>query len=80
MTEHKATPEQFKQRPNEDDLNESFDRWWRNEGSAMRPGPKEDLEEHVQRISRIAWLNGAYLALWHPSVCHALDQVRREAQ
>jgi hypothetical protein len=75
MTEHNA-----KQQPNEDDLNESFDRWWRNEGSAMRPGPKEDPEEHVQRISRIAWLNGAYVAHWHPSVCRPLDQVRQEAQ
>ena len=74
MTDHKATPKQFKQQPNEDDLNKSFDRWWGNEGSAIRPGPKEDQSEYAQRISRIAWLNGAYVAHWHSSTCRALDQ------
>lgn len=41
----------------------NFETWWRDEGSAMRPMPGEDEEEHAKRIARIAWSNGAYCAL-----------------
>lgn len=37
-----------------------FNDWWRNEGSGMAPFPGEDAETHVLRVSKIAWLNGAY--------------------
>lgn len=40
----------------------SFETWWHNEGSAMRPLPDEDAEAHVHRITAIAWANGAYCA------------------
>ena len=43
------------------DLTE-FMTWWHDEGSAMRPLPNEDVEEHAKRIVRIAWLNGAFKA------------------
>ena len=39
-----------------------FDVWWFNEGSGIRPIEKEDAEEHCRRVSRIAWLNGAFNA------------------
>jgi hypothetical protein len=39
----------------------SFDRWWSEEGSAMRPMPTEDVEEFAKRVSQIAWSNGAYI-------------------
>lgn len=38
----------------------AFDEWWNNEGSGMPPLTGEDAETHVHRISRIAWLNGAF--------------------
>lgn len=37
-----------------------FDKWWTDEGSALRPLEGEDAEEHAHRVSRIAWVNGAY--------------------
>ena len=40
----------------------SFERWWRDEGSAMRPSPGEDAEEHAKRVSQIAWLNGEFVS------------------
>ncbi len=43
-----------------DGIEEQFDVWWHNEGSAMRPLPNEDAEEHAKRVSKVAWLNGAY--------------------
>jgi hypothetical protein len=39
---------------------QKFAVWWHEEGSAMRPLPGEDAEEHVLRVSQIAWTNGAY--------------------
>ena len=33
----------------------SFDEWWNNEGSALRPLDCEDTEIHAYRISNIAW-------------------------
>lgn len=38
----------------------AFDKWWRDEGSAMRPNPGEDAEEHVHRVCKIAWINGSF--------------------
>lgn len=40
---------------------DQFEIWWRNEGSAMRPLPGEDSEEHARRVAAIAWSNGAYV-------------------
>jgi len=39
----------------------AFETWWHREGSAMRPLDGKDQEEHVKRISAIAWSNGAYV-------------------
>lgn len=39
-----------------------FERWWYEEGSGMHSNPGEDTEQHVRRIARIAWSNGAFLA------------------
>ena len=41
-------------------VEDAFTHWWENEGSAMNPLPHEDAEEHVRRISFIAWSNGAF--------------------
>lgn len=46
-------------------LDEAFDQWWHNEGSGMPPTQKQDHEEHVKSIARIAWHNGAYVKLHH---------------
>lgn len=43
-----------------DDLNRDFNTWWHNEGSGMPPKADEDAYEHVLRVSRIAWSNGAF--------------------
>lgn len=40
---------------------DTFNAWWRNEGSSMPPKAGEDAEEHVRRIAEIAWSNGAYI-------------------
>lgn len=42
---------------------EDFNVWWENEGSAITPIDGHDMEEHVKRVSLIAWLNGADKAL-----------------
>jgi len=39
-----------------------FQHWWNEEGSAMRHLEGHDHEEHANRISRIAWSNGEYVA------------------
>ncbi len=36
--------------------------WWNNEGSGMRPKCGQDHESHVRDMTRIAWLNGAFVA------------------
>lgn len=41
---------------------QSFDVWWHNEGSGMPPQASEEASEHVKRVARIAWSNGAYKA------------------
>jgi hypothetical protein len=47
---------------NTDNNYAAYLRWWVNEGSGMPPLANEDAEEHVRRITEIAWLNGAYCA------------------
>lgn len=37
-----------------------FDRWWSSEGSTMAPKPREDASEHMHRMTKLAWENGAY--------------------
>jgi hypothetical protein len=41
------------------ELINNYESWWHHEGSGMTPLPGEDQKEHVHRIARIAWLNGA---------------------
>lgn len=41
----------------------NFEKWWNEEGSAMRPMPTEDVEEFAKRVSQIAWLNGSYVTV-----------------
>ena len=41
---------------------EAFERWWHNEGSGMLRYNDEDVAEWVQRMTEIAWMNGAYAA------------------
>ena len=50
--------------PTDEEIEKSFQLWWFNEGSGMRPSNGEDQEEHVRRVSQIAWSNGAYVARW----------------
>ena len=40
----------------------AFNKWWNEEGSAMRPLEYEDAEEHIHYIAMIAWENGHYVA------------------
>jgi hypothetical protein len=50
--------------PTDEELRRRFLIWWREEGSAMRPHPEHDHEEHARLVSEIAWANGAYAARW----------------
>jgi hypothetical protein len=43
-------------------MSEDFKIWWHREGSGMPPLKGEDTCEHVERVSAIAWSNGAYKA------------------
>ena len=43
-------------------IHEDFKIWWHNEGSGMPPANGEETCDHVERISEIAWHNGAYKA------------------
>lgn len=38
-----------------------FEKWWHNEGSGITTIEAHDMEEHVKRVARIAWSNGAYM-------------------
>jgi hypothetical protein len=42
-------------------VNESFQRWWHDEGS-VGPAPGQELETFMEGLTRTAWLNGAYSA------------------
>lgn len=42
----------------------NFEKWWNEEGSAMRPIKDEDVEKFAKRISKIAWNESIY-AFWH---------------
>jgi hypothetical protein len=48
--------------PTDEELARRFRVWWHDEGSLLPPLPGMDHEEHVRRISEIAWANGAYVA------------------
>lgn len=52
-----------------------FQKWWVDEGSAMRPLPNEDAEEFAKRIAGIAWANGAYCTLASPEATRAAAQI-----
>ena len=38
--------------------NDAFEKWWKKEGSGIRPEPDEDMAEFARRIALIAWQNG----------------------
>lgn len=44
----------------EPDCKEGFDSWWCNEGSGMQSAICEDMEEFMNRVTRLAWENGFY--------------------
>jgi hypothetical protein len=46
-----------------DEMINSFEAWWYNEGSGMSPLPGEDAESHVHRMTRLAYLLGAQKAV-----------------
>jgi hypothetical protein len=50
--------------PTDEELARRFRAWWHDEGSGLPPLSGMDHEEHVRRISEIAWANGAYVARW----------------
>ena len=55
--------------PTDEELERRFRVWWHDEGSGMPPLKGMDHEEHVRRISQIAWHNGAYVArLGRPAI------------
>lgn len=39
----------------------SFNKWWNEEGSGIRPKDNEEVYEFAKRICSIAWLNGCYV-------------------
>lgn len=39
-------------------VTDAYEAWWNDEGS-FPPNPGEDHEEHLHRISKIAWQKGA---------------------
>jgi len=41
------------------EIQNNFDAWWNEEGSALRPLPEETAEEHSKRIANMAWAYGA---------------------
>jgi hypothetical protein len=43
-------------------MSKDFKIWWHREGSGMPPLKGEEACEHVERVSAIAWANGAYKA------------------
>ena len=43
-------------------MSEDFKIWWHNEGSGMPPLKDEETCDHVERVSAIAWSNGAFKA------------------
>ena len=49
---------------------EAFERWWHNEGSGMRRNNDEDVAEWVQRMTEIAWMNGADVARMNAALDH----------
>ena len=57
----------------------SYQTWWEDEGSAMKPLPNEDLEEFARRITAIAWSNGEFVEReairdeWHSCVMSDLE-------
>lgn len=40
----------------------AFQFWWDNEGSGMPPKHDEEISAYAERISKLAWSNGAYVA------------------
>jgi len=59
----------------------NFEKWWNEEGSAMRPTGDEDTEEFAKRIARIAWSNGGYVAtvFFAKKAAETLVAIEREA-
>lgn len=55
---------------------ELFDRWWLNDREtwAKPLAPGEDHEEYARRISKLAWLTGAYFARYPVKDSHAFTR------
>lgn len=43
-------------------MSDDFKIWWHNEGSGMPSFKDEETCDHVERVSAIAWSNGAFKA------------------
>ena len=43
-------------------MSNDFKIWWHNEGSGMPPFKDQETCDHVERVSAIAWSNGAFKA------------------
>lgn len=61
--------------PTDEELSSRFRAWWHNEGSGLPPLPGMDHEEHVRRISEIAWANGAYVARYGTPVNNIREEI-----
>lgn len=57
-------------------MSDAYERWWFNEGSGMAPLAGKDAEEHVHRVARIAWMNGAHVQKYRcpPSTSRRIDE------
>lgn len=59
---------------------DAFQQWWYDEGSGMAPKDGEETEEHVYRVARIAWMNGAYKARYDIDVRRPNGDIPQPAQ
>jgi len=48
--------------PTDAELEQRFAKWWADEGSGIAPSDGEEHCFHAERVARIAWLNGAFVA------------------
>ena len=46
---------------NDEKLHINYERWWENEGKYVEQGKHETTKDFLHRITRTAWLNGAYI-------------------
>ncbi|RLA83958.1 MAG: hypothetical protein DRG78_02810 [Epsilonproteobacteria bacterium] len=46
-----------------EEIDERFETWWREEGSSSEGLRLDDVETFVKNKTRVAWMNGAYVAV-----------------